>query len=289
LLKASVLVIVFAVVVTASAYYLLNWITNQPRTNVLVMGIDRRPNEGTVVRSDTMMLVTAYPPDPAMALLSIPRDLYVDIPGYGSDRINTAHFWGENEGEGNGLDLAMETVALNFRVPVHHYVRVDFDGFRAVIDAVGGIDITVEEAIVDEEYPTEDYGTIRIEIPAGDHHMDGETALRYARSRHGSSDFDRAARQQQVLAALAQRMLLPEIWPSLPNVYLVIRAHVDTDLTAADMIVLAAAVARIGPEGIGLHMIDQEMTQPWTTPSGGAVLLPRWELINPLVQDLFTP
>jgi anionic cell wall polymer biosynthesis LytR-Cps2A-Psr (LCP) family protein len=183
----------------------------------------------------------------------------------------------------------MQTVEHNFGVPVHHYVRVDFEGFRAVVDAVGGIDVVVEEPIVDNAYPTEDYGTMRIEIPAGPQHMDGETALRYARSRHGSSDFDRAKRQQQILTALARRLLAPEVWPELPAVYRVMMDNVDTDLTIDDLLLLAPTLYRVGPDGIEHHVIGREMTESWTTPTGGAVLLPRWEAISPLVQELFTP
>jgi LCP family protein required for cell wall assembly len=257
------------------------------RTSILILGLDRRPEQGYVVRSDVLMLMTAYPPGPRLALLSIPRDLYVDIPGYSTSRINTAHFWGEREREGGGPALAMETVAGTLGVPVHGYVRVDFDGFRAVVDAVGGIDVVVGEGIVDNAYPTEDYGTMRIDIPAGMQHMDGETALRYVRSRHRSSDFDRAARQQQVLVALARRLSNPATWPRLPAVFRALILHVDTDIGPGEVIQLAVTGLRVGPEGIEHHVIDQDMTRPWTTPTGGAVLLPRWEAINPLVDDVF--
>jgi LCP family protein required for cell wall assembly len=270
-------------------YALWQWAATLPRTNILILGLDRRPEQGYVVRSDTVILATVYPPGPRVALLSIPRDLYVEIPGRGASRINTAHFWGEHEVEGGGPALAMRTVAQDFGVSVHHHVRVDFDGFRAIVDAVGGVDVVVEEPIVDNAYPTEDYGTMRIEIPAGPQHMDGETALRYARSRHGSSDFDRAKRQQQILIALARRLLDPEMWPDLPAVYQVVMDHIDTDLSVGEMMLLAPTLYRVGPDGIEHRVIDREMTQPWTTPTGGAVLLPRWELINPLVQELFTP
>jgi LCP family protein required for cell wall assembly len=256
---------------------------------VLILGLDRRPDQGSVVRSDTMILMTIYPTGPRIALLSIPRDLYVEIPGYGTNRINTAHFWGENELAENGPVLAVQTVAQNFGVPVHYHVRVDFNGFRAIVDAVGGIDLVVERAIVDEGYPTEDYGTIRIEIPAGPQHMDGETALRYTRTRHGASDLDRAMRQQQVLTALARRLLEPEGWLRLPAVIQVVMENVETNMTTQDLLLLAPTLLRVGPDGIEQHVIGREMTEPWTTPTGGAVLLPRWEAIHPLVQDLFTP
>ena len=265
------------------------WAVRQPRSNTLILGIDRRPEQGTVVRSDTMMILTAYPPDAKIGLLSIPRDLYVEIPGHGTSRINTAHFWGEAQAVGNGPALAMATVEHNFGVPIHHHMRVDFDGFRAVVDAVGGIDVVVEEPIVDATYPTEDYGTIRIEIPAGPQHMDGEMALWYARTRHGSSDFDRARRQQEIVTALTRRLLQPRTWPRLPAVYQAARTNIDTDMGVGDLLLLLAVLEETGAEGIEHQVIGPEMTEPWTTPSGGAVLLPRWELIHPLVEEFLSP
>jgi len=275
--------------VAVVGYAFWQWTATLPRTNILVLGLDRRPGQGYVTRSDTLILATVYPPGPRAALLSIPRDLYVEIPTYGANRINTAHFWGENETEGSGPALAMQTVAQNFGVPVHHYVRLDFDTFRAIVDSVGGVDVIVEKPIVDDAYPTNDYGVIHIEIPAGPQHMDGETALRYARSRHGSSDFDRARRQQQILLALAHRLIDPEMWPHLPAIYQVVMGNVDTDLTTWDLLLLAPTLYRVGADGIEHRVIGPEMTDPWTTPTGGAVLLPRWEAINPLLQELFTP
>jgi LCP family protein required for cell wall assembly len=235
------------------------------------------------------MLMTAHPDGPRLALLSIPRDLYVDIPGHSANRINTAHFWGERESEGGGPALAMQTVAETFDVPVHGYVRLDFDGFRAIVDGVGGIDVVVEEGIVDDGYPTADYGTTRIEIPAGPQHMDGETALRYVRSRHGSSDFDRAERQQRVVIALAGRLSGPRGWTRLPAVFGAVIRHVDTDLGLGELLQLAFTGLRVGPDGIEHHVIDREMTRPWTAPTGGAVLLPLWEAIDPLVEEVFGP
>jgi LCP family protein required for cell wall assembly len=289
LLLAFVLLALFAGGLAAGGYVLWRWTATLPRTNVLILGLDRRPDQGRAVRSDTMVLMTVYPPGPRIALLSIPRDLYIEIPGYGASRINTAHFWGENEAEGGGPALAMQAVAQNFGVLVHHYACVDFNGLRAIVDAAGGVDVVVEEPIVDDAYPTDDYGTMHIEIPAGPQHMDGETALRYARSRHGSSDFDRAGRQQQIIIALSRRLLEPEVWPKLPAVYRVVMDNVDTDMTGRGLLLLAITLYRVGPEGIEHYVIDREMTEPWTTLTGGAVLLPRWEAITPLVQELFTP
>ena len=258
-----------------------------PRTNVLILGLDRRPGQGDAVRSDVMMLVGADPQAPSLALLSIPRDLYVEIPGHGQSRINAAHIWGESGNPGGGPELAMATVRQNFGVQVRHYVRVDFDAFRAVVDAAGGIDLTVEERIVDNAYPTEDYGTTRIEIPAGEQHMDGERALQYARTRHASSDFDRAARQQQVLMALARKLASPEGLVRLPAVVGAGLDHVDTNLGPVEMLQLGVTALRVGPDKIEHRVIDRDMVQSWTTPTGGAVLLPRWDVIRPVVEAFF--
>lgn len=260
-----------------------------PRTNVLILGLDRRPEQGYAVRSDVLVLMTADPRAPRVALLSIPRDLYVDIPGHGQSRINAAHLWGELEVEGGGADLAMRTVREVFGVRVDDYVRVDFEAFQAVVDAAGGVEIVVEAPIIDDAYPTEDYGTTRIEIPAGAQHMDGERALQYVRSRHGASDFERNERQQEVMTALAKQLSAPVNWPRLPAVILVSMRHVETNLGPLDIMQLLVTGLRVGPEGIERRVIDREMTESWTTPSGGAVLLPRWTAIHPLLDTIFTP
>jgi anionic cell wall polymer biosynthesis LytR-Cps2A-Psr (LCP) family protein len=119
--------------------------------------------------------------------------------------------------------------------------------------------------------------------------MDGETTLRYARSRHSSSDFDRAKRQQQILIALVRCLLKPEVWPKLPAAYQVAMANVDTDLSLQNLLLLAPTLYRVGSDDIEHRVIDREMTESWTTPAGGAVLRPRWETLNPLIQELFTP
>lgn len=252
-----------------------------PRT-ILVLGLDRRPDETGPVRSDTLLLIAVRPDVPWVALLSIPRDLYVEVPGHGQSRINTAHFFG-------GPALAAETVARNFGVPIDRWARLDFNGFRALVDAAGGMDIDVPRRIVDNAYPTEDYGVMRIEIPAGQQHMDGETALRYVRTRHDSNDFERAERQQQVVLALVRQLLQPSAWPRWPAVASAFTQSVETDVQPWDILALLPTLVRVGPEGIQHAVINAEMTTPFTTPSGGQVLLPRWERIRPLVREVVGP
>ena len=148
------------------------------------------------MRADTIMVITADLAAPDLGLLSIPRDLYLSIPGQGENRINTAHIFGELDRPGGGPGRTVAAVTQNFGIPLDGWVRVDFAGFIAIVDAIGGIEIDVPEAVIDHAYPTEDYGTMTLNIPAGLQRMDGERALQYARSRHSGSDFDRAERQQ---------------------------------------------------------------------------------------------
>lgn len=257
------------------------------RLNILVLGLDRRPGEGDAVRADAIMVVTAKASEPVLGLFSIPRDLYLNIPGQGENRINTAHIFGEIEQPGSGPERTAGAIAENFGIPVHGWIRIDFDGFIALVDAVGGVEIDVPEAVIDYSYPTADYGTMLLEIPAGIQHMDGERALQYARSRHSGSDFDRAARQQLLVRSVVQALARPANWIRLPAVYRAFADAVDSKLSWSQLVRVGVAALRVGPEGIDRLVIDEEMVTPFMTPSGAAVLELRRELVQPLVQEMF--
>jgi LCP family protein required for cell wall assembly len=266
--------------------------TTQPPTNVLFFDIYAQPEEGHAVRSDTMILVMLYPSDPRIVLLSIPYNLYVEIPGLGPDRVANAHFWGElcgaeMQAEDFGPVFTAQTVAQNFGVPVYHYMRADYDGFPFIVDMIGGIDIVVKEPLVDHPYPSDPPGTELIEIPAGPQHMNGMIALHYARSRYYSADSDRFERQKQILIAMAGRMFGSREWRKLPNITQIVVDSIDTDLTVTEMMLLVPTLLRVGVDGIEYYEINQEMTMPGTAPNGEQVLLPRWEVIHPLMQELF--
>jgi LCP family protein required for cell wall assembly len=257
------------------------------RTNVLVLGLDRRPGEGDIARADAIMVVTADPRSPVAGLLSIPRDLYLIIPEQGENRINTAHVFAEMEEPGTGPSRTAAAVTRNFGIPIDGWVRLDFQGFVTMIDAMGGVEIDVPERIIDNAYPTEDYGTMTIDIPAGRQQMDGERALQYVRSRHSSSDFDRAERQQQLVGALLAQLSRPASWLRFPSVWRAFDDSVDKDLGFLDLLRLGLAVVRVGPGKIDHLVIDDELVTPYTTEAGAAVLAPRWELIQPKVEALF--
>jgi LCP family protein required for cell wall assembly len=249
-----------------------------PRASVLILGSDARPDEiaqGVVGRTDTLMLLVADRAEPLVATLSIPRDLWVTIAGgYGQERINAAYELG-------GSAAATQTVSSVIGQPVNHYLLIHLQGVRDVIDALGGIDMVVETPIHDDAYPTDDYGIITIDIAAGPQHMDGTTALEYARSRHQDSDFGRAERQQRVLAAVRAALLNPLNWWRLPAFTIAVSHAVTTDLSPADAIAIGAAMVRYG--GAPASMVIDTQLAHEVTGSDGAYLLQASPDLKPAV------
>lgn len=260
-----------------------------PRINILVMGVDARPHEGYVTRSDTNILVTVNPAQSYVGMLSMPRDLYVNIPGHGYGRINAAHIYGESAEPGGGAQLMAQTIANNFNVPVHRTLRMNFRGFVAIVDAAGGIDVDVPTSIYDYAYPTEDYGTMEIYFEAGLQHMDGERALQYARTRHTSNDFRRSERQQQIMVALFRKLLSPVNWERVPAVYAAVVTNVETNLTLFDIAMIAPAVLWAGPDSIDHRVMSREnnMVVNADNPNDPYLLAPNWYAINPMLDEMF--
>jgi polyisoprenyl-teichoic acid--peptidoglycan teichoic acid transferase len=247
------------------------------RESVLILGSDARPDElrrGEVGRTDTLMLLVADRATPRLATVSVPRDLWVAIPGNGEERINAAYELG-------GSQTAKQTVSNILGQRVDRYALIGLQGVRDVVDAVGGVDITVEQAIHDDAYPTDDYGYMTVDIPAGPQHMDGETALEYARTRHQDSDFGRQMRQQRVLSAVRQALLRPINWWRAPAVFLAVQKAIKTDVTPLDAIAVGAAVLRNGGDPDRL-VIDTTLTTP-VTGEGGAFLLEAKPDLKPAV------
>lgn len=259
----------------------------QPLT-VLLLGVDRRSDETGPARSDTIILSGFRPDTNRAAMLSIPRDLWVDIPGVGEQRINAAMVFGDDpERSSAAPELAVATVVSAFRRPVDRYAVIDFQTFVRLVDALGGIEIDVPFEIVDTEYPTPDYGVTTIRFDPGRQTMDGERALIYARTRHVDSDFGRSDRQQQVIQAIAAKLVDPASWPRLPQVIEVVRSGVQTDLTAADALSLLRMGEAIGQGRLDRATLEGDATTPWVTPSGAWVLLPNWGVIDGIVAGLF--
>jgi len=253
--------------------------TGTERITVLLLGIDERAQENGPFRTDTMMLLTLDSVAKTGGVLSIPRDLWVPIPGYKDGRINTAHFLGDLYGHtGGGPALARDTVEYNIGVPINYYVRVNFQGFVTLVNLIGGIDIYVEKAIYDPTYPDYHYGYAPLAIEAGWQHFEGEMALKYARTRHGSTDFARSQRQQQVMLAVLERItslnLLPQLAQNAPKLYETLEMAIQTDLALDQILALANVAMQVNREEIRFGVIDHTCTQAWVTPSGAQVLIP---------------
>ncbi len=256
------------------------------RVNVLLLGTDCRPNERPC-RTDTMMLTSLDPKTYTAGVVTIPRDLYVPIPGFGESRINTANFLGESQKvPGGGPALAKQTVELNLGRKVHYYVLVDFSGFRRIIDTLGGIDIDVQKSLSDPCYPDEKFGCAPLSIPAGRIHMNGDLALKYARIRHVGGDFDRMKRQIQVLLAARDKALRLDLIPKLPSLIQQLWGSVKTDLTPQQIIALAPAAAKVKTENIKSGTIDETMIVEFRTSQGAYVLWPDRAKIGRLIDQV---
>ncbi len=257
------------------------------RLNVLLLGIDQRPDDNPdVTRTDTMIVLTLDPATRSAGMLSIPRDLYVTIPGRGQDRINTAHVFG-------GPALAMKTVSANFGIPIQHYARVNFNVLVTLVDRVGGIDVKVDEDINDPLYPDMNYGYDPFVISAGMHHMDGATALKYARTRHGASDFFRMRRQQQIIMALRDRVFstdaITRLLPNMGQIWDSLQRSISTDLSLTEILQLLFFAKDLSTDRITRVVIDETSTQNYVTPQGADVLIPVQSRIKELRAQLYTP
>ncbi len=258
--------------------------------NIVVLGSDRRPGWEDW-HTDVVQVVSLQPLVPSVTVLSIPRDLYVYIPGFWMSRINFADMYGEMyRYEGGGPALVQQTLLYNLGIPVDHYVRTDFDGFIGIVDALGGVDIPVHCRLEDHwPYPDEN-GEYPIKVlEPGVHRMDGETALWYARSRKTSSVFARERRQQQVLQAIWRKSRSVDLLGNFPQLWDQFRGMVVTDMEFGDVAMLAGVALRLDEQNVRFRNIGYQQVTPWTTPKGGSVFLPNWEEIEPVVVEALGP
>jgi polyisoprenyl-teichoic acid--peptidoglycan teichoic acid transferase len=261
------------------------------RINVLVMGIDRRPGEPFISRTDSIMIMSFDPVRKTAAVLSVPRDLYVIIPGRGRDRINTAFVYGSTgNNPAGGAALSIQTVEYNLGVDIDHYVLVDFSAVIQGVDALGGIDVNVPFEIYDPTFPDMNYGYDPLYVPAGPQHFDGLMALKYARTRHADSDFGRARRQQQVLLATRQKALslgLPQLLLRAPVLYQQLEQGIRTDMSLEELVSLIRAASEVSSENIRNEVLDNTYVSSYTTEAGASVLILNNDRAAPLIQSLF--
>jgi polyisoprenyl-teichoic acid--peptidoglycan teichoic acid transferase len=262
------------------------------RLTVLVLGLDKRPGEiGTGFRTDTMILLSIDPTTRSIGMMSIPRDLYVPIPGESAmQRINSAYVLGELKRPGGGPALAVQTIQYNFGIPIHRYVAVSFDAVIGLVDAIGGIDINVPQTIDDPEFPDMNYGYDPLYIPAGIVHMDGQLALKYARTRHQGTDYDRASRQQQVIMGIRQKALKAEVLGQLvgqaPALWDRLSKGVLTDFTFDQALSLGWYIKDIPAANIKRGSVEEKYIQAMQY-NGETVLTPNRARIGELMAQVF--
>ncbi|MDD2807813.1 MAG: LCP family protein [Patescibacteria group bacterium] len=264
---------------------------NEDRINILLLGMGGINHAGTYL-SDTIILASFKPSTKEVALISIPRDLYVAIPGYGYGKINHANAYGELKNPGRGGELAREVVSNILDIPIQYYVRIDFDGFKKIIDDLGGITVDVDNVLNDYSYPIPGKETAttseryeHLYIDKGEKHMDGTLALKYVRSRHGlgveGSDFARSRRQQKVLTAVKEKALS---FSTLANPYKIsgildtLSQHLATNLEPWQIIRLFNLGKDVKEDTIKRMVVDDSpggYLYSTITEDGAFILLPR--------------
>lgn len=266
------------------------------RINILFMGMGGSNHPGGQL-TDSIMLVSINPTDHAMAMLSIPRDLYVPIADHKvSAKINEAFYYGEKDKKGGGPALAKKTISNVLGVPIQYYVTVDFEGFEKVIDEIGGVDVTVNKAIYDPKYPDDRMvGYSPFYIKEGQHHLDGKTALKYARSRETTSDFDRASRQQQIIGAVKEKVLTLGFLANPKKIFdmiTIVGNHVRTDLSPDNMKALGEIFKNLDGSKTVSKVLTNASGGPLVSDSstGTYYLYPRggnFKLIQKITQNIF--
>ncbi len=182
------------------------------RINILILGIGGPEHDGPNL-TDTIIIASIQPSAPQggkMALISVPRDMYGKSENLGSKKINSFYAFGQERGNLGG-EYMKQVIEEMFDLPIHYFIRMDFNGFMEFIDALQGVQVNVERAFTDYQFPAQNYKTQTVSFEEGLQHFDGLKALQFARSRHGTngegSDFARARRQQKIILALKDRLM----------------------------------------------------------------------------------
>lgn len=263
------------------------------RVTVLLLGLDYRDWEQSTdaSRSDTMILLTLDPQAKTAGVLSIPRDLWVAIPGFKHGKINTAYYLGDAyKLPGGGPALATKTVEQFLGVPINYYAQIDFEAFIRFIDEIGGVEIDVP-APIKIDLLGDGNDTIK-RLQAGRQVLPGAYALAYARNRHTENgDFDRAARQQQVIMGIRERILdfdlLPALISKAPDLYSELASGIRTNLTLDDVVKLALLAQSVPKDKIQQAIINKDNVQFAFSPDGLSILIPIPDDVHNLRDQLF--
>lgn len=259
--------------------------TGKERLNVLVLGIDTRESDPATRNTDTMLVVSLDPLNHTASMLSIPRDIYIDKPGTFQGKINGAFSFG-------GPNLIRRLVDDLLGIRINAYALLNFEAFNKIVDGVGGVVVDAKRPVRDESYPTPDYGVERIDILAGPQLMHGDTALKYARSRHDTNDYSRAKRQQEVIGGLRSRLVQPDALRTLPALMDSVGTTLETDFDPANVLPLARTATGIDSGAIASDVLypcggDYPHCELTATSENGFFLLPNRAKVRDLAAQLF--
>ena len=250
--------------------------------NLMILGSDWRPSSGH--RTDVVMLVSVNTIKQTVSVVSFPRDLYIKVPGWTTQRINTVEPHG-------GFELLADTMEQDFGVRPEYYIMTDFKGFIGIIDSLGGVDVYAGSKLVDQcDLPMAENG--KCTIQPGRISMDGTTALWYIRSRHSSSDLDRLRREQEVMTGIFTKIMSANGLQNLPGLYARYQSSVKTNVTVQAMTPLLPTAAKVFSDRtlIRRYALTIKEAKPFVTESGAQVLLPDYERIGQILDEaIFNP
>lgn len=249
--------------------------------SIMVLGSDWRPGMGS--RTDVILLLILDPSTGGASLVSFPRDLYVFIPGVGQQRINTAQAYGD-------FPLTQQTFQYNFGFTPDYYIMTYFQGFKGIVDSLGGINVEASRGLTDtcdlpqavDGYCSAGPGTVW---------MNGETALWYVRSRYSTNDFDRTRRAQEVIIAMFKKLMSLDALSRAPDLYSQYRNSVETDITLGTAVSLAKMAPGLmsNPDKIHRYAVSSDLVWPYVTEAGSQVLIPNVAAIQPMLYEAFRP
>lgn len=251
--------------------------------NILLLGSDRRPNEVNW-RTDVLMLIALDVENSQAAAISFPRDIYLDvIPGHKPNKINVVDYLGEKDDPGNGSDLLASILEEKLGIPIHHFLRFEFESFKEVVDALAGVELNVECRVY-EYLPEED---INLYLEPGVQRLEGKMALGYVRARNQGGDLERARRQQRMVLAVRDQLLAENQLPHLPALYAALNDSVKTDIGFVDAIRFARFGLNLAEADIhGMVISPPDMVRAdWR--GGMSVWVADWPLIAQRVQTVF--
>lgn len=243
------------------------------RSNILILGTDYLPHRDSLSRTDTNIILTINPLRPYIGMLSIPRDLWVTIPDYGENRINTAYFFSEAAQTGSGPFAAVDVFQNIFGITLKYYIVIKMEGLVNVIDSLGGIEVDLPSTMGD--------------LPMGVNSLDGVQALAFVRERYSGDDFSRMKQGQILIVAAITKMTSLSGLTKIPLVLISTLRATETNIPWWLLPRFGVALLRSRSVGIDNRIIDREMVTPFTTYEGAQVLVPNWELINPVLMEMF--